>query len=73
MLCHLGLFLFGYLYVPLLATSFWLHTLLIGCVLSSQIFNGATFYIDYFAKHYEAELAVIEQMNKSQDQEEEAL
>eukprot|EP00922_Rhytidocystis_sp_ex-Travisia-forbesii_P036042 GHVS01053469.1.p1 GENE.GHVS01053469.1~~GHVS01053469.1.p1 ORF type:complete len:661 (+),score=122.90 GHVS01053469.1:148-2130(+) len=64
MACHFGLFFFGYLVVPILARSFYAHTLFVVSVLSTQIYNGGSFYMDYFAKHYESQLAVIEQMQE---------
>jgi len=64
-LCHLGIFLGGAVYTPILYHSYWCHTLWLLFLLAVIIFNGAQFYIDYFAKHYESSLAVIEHLQSS--------
>eukprot|EP01066_Platyproteum_vivax_P009097 Platyproteum_vivax@DN3973_c0_g1_i1.p1 len=60
MLGHFGLFLSGILLCPFLFNFFYLHTLYVLVLLFYICHNGAQFYIDYFSKHYESQLAMIE-------------
>lgn len=57
---HFSFFLFCHCCAMLVFYSYWFHTLCLNFWLCWSIWNAACFYMDYFAKKYDASLAKLE-------------
>ena len=72
MLGHFSVW-FGCLLVAILCyTSFYLNTILMCYYLYCCLWNGSCYYMDYFARKYEMQLAQLEKMEKGVNQVENA-
>mmetsp|Transcript_14033 Transcript_14033/g.28083 ORF Transcript_14033/g.28083 Transcript_14033/m.28083 type:complete len:763 (-) Transcript_14033:138-2426(-) len=74
---HFALFMCGCLFVPLMDSSFVFHTIFTVVFFGVTVFNGANFYIEYFAKNYEKQIAaldqaILDQQQQNHDQEQDA-
>jgi len=69
MLSHFIMFFMCHLVAIIEYHFFWVNTLIV-CFYSIQsVWNGACFYMEYFSRKYEKQLAELEKMHKETEKE----
>ena len=62
---HVTFFLFSSVFSILAYSSFYINTLLLLTWVTVSIWNGASFYMEYFSRRYESSLRALEVIESS--------
>jgi hypothetical protein len=62
MTLHICFFIFSSIFAIIAYSSFYVHTFLVLMWIMMSIWNGANFYMEYFARKYETNLKRLEEI-----------
>ena len=64
-ICHFGFYFVTHLVAVVMWHSYWLNMLMAIFLMEYSVMQGAHYYMDYFAKRYENQLAKLNQLEET--------